>query len=525
MDSRGRRQTAPAAIEMEDEPQPIKRSTDRRKSFLPDLLPKYYKDDVDKRVYKARNNRPRWVLHMQAVIWRFLMQIGMFLHRFAPPRPPKPNFYRMIDTKVSGKPGQICLYFYVPGDYETQKKLWTGRPEDFTADEEDQTRVPMSRHNSRRNQVRMSIGSVGEGLRRKSRSARRWGSYPVIINFHGGGFTLGSPHDDARWCGTVVTECNAVVVSVDYRLAPEHPFPTAVEDGVDAVMWIHKHAEELGIDKNKILLSGFSSGANMAFTVPLRLYDQLTGFHRDESDGAPAKHDYGYNRTFGNTEFDRPSSANWDSNSSSSTQGPPRTTEQIIDPNEPPPAMPGKPNKTSTTFMERSLDEDPKIRIRGIVPWYPSLDYTRTREERRATCVRTDQELAALFTNLFDDSYLYPPKDVSLDSPYLSPGIAPTSLLRNALPNDIIMHTCEWDMLLDEGQAFHQRLISHEIDKNVIYTMVPEVPHGWDKAPNPLKPTPGVKEYYLKACKEMRRVIGERNAKDDMTANRQSIVN
>lgn len=63
-------------------------------------------------------------------------------------------------------------------------------------------------------------------------------------------------------------------------------------------------------------------------------------------------------------------------------------------------------------------------------------------------------------------------------------------------------------MLLDEGQAFKKRLESPEINKQLYYKMVEGVPHGWDKAPNPLKPTPGVREHYLACCKEMRRIFG-----------------
>lgn len=70
------------------------------------------------------------------------------------------------------------------------------------------------------------------------------------------------------------------------------------------------------------------------------------------------------------------------------------------------------------------------------------------------------------------------------------------------------MHTCEWDMLLDESQTFHQRLIAPPLSKHVFYKMVEGVPHGWDKAPNPWKPTPGVREHYLRACKELRRIFG-----------------
>lgn len=418
------------------------------------------------------------------------MGIGMFLHRLAPPRPPKPNFSRTIPSTVSAMAGVINLHFYVPKDYEAQKGLWTGR-----ARREDDTD---ERHGSRASAV---LSNVSSSLRARTQSGRRWGGYPVVINFHGGGFTLGTAMDDARWCGTVVDELNAVVVSVDYRLAPECPFPTAVEDGVDAVLWVHKHASELGIDTDKIALSGFSSGGNMAFTVPLRLYDHLTNF---------ALHQY--------DDFEHASStANLLEN-----QQPPATASSDVSTisTAAPAPEPGNVSKSATTVAESSIPT-PEIQIACIVPWYPSLDYTRTREERRATCRRADQELPALFTDLFDDSYLHPPKEVSLDSPYLSPGVAPTSLLRNALPQEIIMHTCEWDMLLHEGEEFHERLIkapqAHStaddlddgIGKTVHYTMIHGVPHGWDKAPNPLKPTPGVREHYLRACREMRRILGQ----------------
>ncbi|KAF2723158.1 hypothetical protein K431DRAFT_319251 [Polychaeton citri CBS 116435] len=383
--------------------------------------------------------RARWILHFQAQFWRSLMSIGMLLHKLAPPRPPHADWTQQVPSTISGKPGIITLHFYVPHSYASQKALYANKP----------------------------MRELGDQIRRRSNSGRRWGNYPVVINFHGGGFTLGHATDDARWCGTVVDECNAVVVSVDYRLAPECPFPTPIEDGADAVLWVHEHAEELGIDKDNIALSGFSSGGNMAFTVPLRLYDELTGFKRD---------------------YD-----------SDSDQGSPGTR----------PYRDSSPNLSQTprNNNDHRRKHLPDVKIRCIVPWYPSTDYTRTREQRRATCARKDQELPALFTDLFDESYLHPPQKVNLDSPYLSPGVAPTDLLTHALPNDIILHTCEWDMLLDEGEAFRKRLVE-DCNKTVYYKLIPGVPHGWDKAPNPWKPTPGVREHYLRACKEMRNLFG-----------------
>merc|ERR1712093_728665 len=99
--------------------------------------------------------------------------------------------------------------------------------------------------------------------------------YPVLANFHGGGYTIGKASDDARWATAVVEIVEAVVVSVEYRLAPQYPFPTAVEDGVDAILYILQNVEQLNIDVDRIGVSGFSSGGNMAFTVPLRLQSEI----------------------------------------------------------------------------------------------------------------------------------------------------------------------------------------------------------------------------------------------------------
>ena len=335
-------------------------------------------------IYKNKMARPRWVLHVQAQFWRVLMGLGMFFHRMAPPRPPKPNFTRTIQSTISGKPGSINLMFYTPMGYEAQMKQWKDKPRDSDTDDD-------------------NSGGAGKrkrraipGHRRRSSGQRRWGDYPVVLNFHGGGFTLGSPTDDGRWCHTVVDECNAVVISVDYRLAPEHPFPTAVEDGVDAVIWTHQHAEELGLDPDKIALSGFSSGANMAFTVPLRLWDEMMGFPRGDDLERP--------ESSLRNPFDTPAASK---TTLSSQQEPSRV--EVLDPAKKPPPLYRGTTKVGAKVSQSVLHQVSDISLKAIVPWYPSLDYTRTRAQRRATCVRKDQELPALFTDLFDESCVLPP--------------------------------------------------------------------------------------------------------------------
>ncbi|OQO10768.1 hypothetical protein B0A48_04068 [Cryoendolithus antarcticus] len=433
--------------------------------------------------------RSRWILHLHAQMWRYLMAIGMLLHRLAPPRPPKPDFVKTIPASISGIPGGIDLSFYLPSGYNRQKRAWHAEPDG--TDGSDEARE------ARQKRRTSSVGAIAQNIRRRSSGGRKWGGYPVIVNFHGGGFTLGTSKDDARWCATVVDECDAVVVSVDYRLAPEHPFPTAVEDGADAVVWVHKHASDLGIDADKIALSGFSSGGNMAFTVPLRLWDERMGFPREDEISRPGSPLNPF--ISGESSVSTTPSHTMTASSASKVE--------IIDPSKPPPKLSATPRKGLQVTQSELSNMD--ISIRAIVAWYPSCDYTLTRAQRRATTIRKDQDLPAVFTDLFDESYLHPPDTISLDSPYLSPGLAPAALLRSALPQEIIMCTCEWDMLLGEGQAFHQRLISEDIGKTVHYKMIPEVPHGWDKAPNPLKPTPGVREHYLGACTELRRIFGE----------------
>ena len=87
---------------------------------------------------------------------------------------------------------------------------------------------------------------------------------PVIVYFHGGGWVLGSltTHDDI--CRRLADGIDAVVVSVDYRMGPEHRFPAAVDDAVAALAWVAAHAPELGGDPERLVVAGDSAGGNLA---------------------------------------------------------------------------------------------------------------------------------------------------------------------------------------------------------------------------------------------------------------------
>ena len=90
---------------------------------------------------------------------------------------------------------------------------------------------------------------------------------PGLVYFHGGGLVAGSidTHDGICRALTVASRCR--LVSVDYRLAPEHPFPAAIDDGLAATVWVASHAAELGLDAERLGVCGDSAGATLAAVV------------------------------------------------------------------------------------------------------------------------------------------------------------------------------------------------------------------------------------------------------------------
>jgi acetyl esterase len=99
---------------------------------------------------------------------------------------------------------------------------------------------------------------------------------PVWMYFHGGGFALGSYIARSNFTKAIAARAGCVVVAVKYRLAPEHPFPAAVNDCYEACRWVAEHAVELGIDKNRMAVGGESAGGNLSATVSLMARDKGT---------------------------------------------------------------------------------------------------------------------------------------------------------------------------------------------------------------------------------------------------------
>lgn len=97
---------------------------------------------------------------------------------------------------------------------------------------------------------------------------------PVVLNFHGGGFVTGGL-DQAEWlCREVCYRAGVAVVSVDYRMAPEHPFPTPAEDCYAATEWVAREAARLGFDADRLAVMGDSAGGNLATVVCLLSRDR-----------------------------------------------------------------------------------------------------------------------------------------------------------------------------------------------------------------------------------------------------------
>lgn len=96
---------------------------------------------------------------------------------------------------------------------------------------------------------------------------------PVLVFSHGGGWVLGTLDSAGSICRELARRAGCVVVSVDYRLAPEHPFPAAVEDAYIALSWVASHAETVGGDPTRIAVGGTSAGGTLAAATALRARD------------------------------------------------------------------------------------------------------------------------------------------------------------------------------------------------------------------------------------------------------------
>jgi len=99
------------------------------------------------------------------------------------------------------------------------------------------------------------------------------GLSPALVFFHGGGWVIGNLDTHDVVCRAIADEGQLIVVSVDYRLAPEHKFPAAVEDAIAATQWIADNARKLGIDAEQLSVGGDSAGGNLSAVVTIHARD------------------------------------------------------------------------------------------------------------------------------------------------------------------------------------------------------------------------------------------------------------
>ncbi len=100
------------------------------------------------------------------------------------------------------------------------------------------------------------------------------GPFPLLVYLHGGGWVIGSPASHRKLCAELAEGANVVVVSVHYRLAPEHPAPASLDDCVTAIRWSVEHAAELNADGTRFAIGGDSAGGNLTAAACLRLRDE-----------------------------------------------------------------------------------------------------------------------------------------------------------------------------------------------------------------------------------------------------------
>ncbi|MFE7512122.1 alpha/beta hydrolase [Streptomyces sp. NPDC057540] len=100
------------------------------------------------------------------------------------------------------------------------------------------------------------------------------GARGAVIWMHGGGYVMGDVDTEHPWATRIAESSGAVVISVGYRLAPEHPFPAALDDAYAVLEWTAGHAAELGVDPDRIAVGGHSAGGGLAAAVALRARDE-----------------------------------------------------------------------------------------------------------------------------------------------------------------------------------------------------------------------------------------------------------
>jgi acetyl esterase/lipase len=119
-----------------------------------------------------------------------------------------------------------------------------------------------------------SLPLPAAALRARVYTPRADGPLPLVIYFHGGGWVAGNLLSFDALCSQIAAQVGAVVVSVDYRLAPEHRMPVAAEDAYAATVWLADNGSEVGADSSRLAVAGDSAGGNLAAVVAIMSRDR-----------------------------------------------------------------------------------------------------------------------------------------------------------------------------------------------------------------------------------------------------------
>jgi acetyl esterase len=186
------------------------------------------------------------------------------------------NLPEAVLRKVAGPPLRSPEGW--PLDVQSQALLWLMR---ISGESAEYTDVDSARLGVDRNALvteprvaggvrvaeRRLPGAAGSVRARVYQTAMTGRSCPGLVWFHGGGFVLGSIASHDGVCRALAKQAGVTVVSVEYRLAPEHRFPAGVDDAVAATRWVLEHGRDLGIATDAVAVGGDSAGGNLAAVV------------------------------------------------------------------------------------------------------------------------------------------------------------------------------------------------------------------------------------------------------------------